>query len=148
MGGASFCRDIRERKIEAEFLSRTVGELGTLFHLTERLQVARSAQEVYEAALEAITDALECERASILLFDSASVMRFVAWKGISEQYRKAVDGHSPWAPATTDAVPIFVADIRDADEPEALKQVIERAKGYAALPSFRWSATDTSSANS
>jgi PAS domain S-box-containing protein len=132
VGGATFCRDVSERKSAAESLSRTVRELGTLFRLTERLQVARSAQEVYEAALEAITDALECERASILLFDSASVMRFVAWKGISEQYRKAVDGHSPWTPATTNAVPIFVADIRDADEPEALKQVIE-GEGIRAL---------------
>ena len=93
---------------------------------SERLQAARSAQEVYDAALEAITDALGCERASILLFDSASVMRFVAWKNISEQYpapifvadvrdanepREAVDGHSPWTPETID--------------PEALKNVIE-----------------------
>ncbi|MBR0755610.1 PAS domain S-box protein [Bradyrhizobium jicamae] len=136
IGGATFCRDIRERKGVADSLSRTIRELGTLFHLTERLQAAKSAQEVYEAALEAITEALGCERASILLFDSASVMRFVAWKDISEQYRKAVDGHSPWTPDTSDAVPIFVADIRDTNEPEALKKVIENEgiRGLAFIP--------------
>ncbi|WIW45361.1 PAS domain S-box protein [Bradyrhizobium sp. 62B] len=139
VGGASFCRDISERNSAAESLSRTVRELGTLFHLTERLQAARSTQEVYEAALEAITDALACERASILLFDSASFMRFVAWKGISDQYRQAVDGHSPWKPETTDAVPIFVADIRDTDEPDALKKVIESEgiRGLAFIPLVR-----------
>lgn len=139
VGGASFCRDISERKSAVESLSRTVRELGTLFHLTERLQAAKSAQEVYEAALEAITDALDCERASILLFDSASVMHFVAWKGISEQYRKAVEGHSPWTPDTTDAVPIFVADIRDANEPDALKKLIEGEgiRGLAFIPLVR-----------
>jgi PAS domain S-box-containing protein len=136
IGGATFCRDIRERKSVEESLARTIRELGTLFHLTERLQAAKSAQEVYEAALEAITEALECERASILLFDSASVMRFVAWKGITEQYRKAVDGHSPWTPATTNAVPIFVTDIRDANEPDALKKIIESEgiRGLAFIP--------------
>lgn len=139
VGGATFCRDISERKSAAESLSRIVRELGTLFHLTECLQAARSAQEVYEAALEAITDALECERASILLFDSASVMRFVAWKGISERYRKAVDGHSPWTPETTDAVPIFVSDIRDTNEPDVLKRVIEGEgiRGLAFIPLVR-----------
>jgi len=139
VGGASFCRDISERTRAAESLSRTVRELGTLFHLTERLQDARSAQKVYEAALEAITEALACERDSILLFDSASVIRFVAWKGISEQYRKAVDGHSPWKPEMSDAAPIFVADIRETDEPDALKKVIggEGIRGLAFIPLVR-----------
>lgn len=139
VGGATFCRDISERKSAAESLSRTVRELGTLFHLTERLQAARSAKEVYEAALLAITDALECERASILLFDSASVMRFVAWKGLSEQYRKAVEGHSPWTPETTDAVPIFVTDIRNTNDPDTLKRVIEGEgiRGLAFIPLVR-----------
>ena len=27
-------------------------------------------------------------------------MRFVAWRGLSEKYRKAVEGHSPWSPDT------------------------------------------------
>lgn len=132
IGGATFCRDIRERKRVEHSLARTVRELGTLFHLTERLQAAKSSEEIYGAALDAITEALDCERASILLFDPASVMRFVAWRGLSEQYRRAVDGHSPWTPATPSPAPIFVPDIRTADEPDALKQVIE-AEGIRAL---------------
>jgi hypothetical protein len=86
VGGATICRDIRERKRVENSLARTVRELGTLFHLTERLQAAKSIDEIYEAALEAITSTLECERASILLFDAASVMRFVAWKGLTAEY--------------------------------------------------------------
>lgn len=132
IGGATFCRDIRERKRVANSLARTVRELATLFHLTERLQAAKSAEDVYDAALEAITEALGCERASILCFDPASVMRFVAFRGLSEQYRRAVDGHSPWTPDTPNPAPIFVADIRTADEPDVLKQVIE-AEGIRAL---------------
>ncbi|WFU82612.1 PAS domain-containing protein [Bradyrhizobium sp. CIAT3101] len=51
VGGASFCRDISERKSVSESLSRTIRELETLFHLSERFQAAKSAEEVYEAAL-------------------------------------------------------------------------------------------------
>jgi len=136
VGGATICRDIRERKRVENSLARTVRELGTLFHLTERLQAAKSIDEIYEAALEAITAALECERASILLFDTASVMRFVAWKGLTAEYRRAVDGHSPWTPDTADPTAIFVADIRDTNEPEALKQTIEAEgiRGLAFIP--------------
>jgi PAS domain S-box-containing protein len=139
VGGATFCRDIGGRKSASGLLLRTVRELETLVRLTERLQAARSSQEVYEAALEAITEALECERASILLFDSSSVMRFAAWKGISDRYRKAVDGHSPWTLETTDPAPIFVADIRDANEPETLKKVVENEgiRGLAFIPLVR-----------
>jgi len=136
VGGATFCRDIRHRKRVDESLARTIRELGILFHLTEQLQAANSVQEIYEAALEAITEALECERASILLFDSAPKMRFVAWKGLTEQYRMAVDGHSPWTPETVNAAPLFVADIRDSNEPEALKTIIEAEgiRGLAFIP--------------
>lgn len=136
IGGATFCRDIRESKRIEDSLARTVRELGTLFHLTESLQVARSAGEIYDAALDAITEALECERASILLFDSASVMRFVAWRGLTEVYRRAVDGHSPWTPEAPNPIPIFIQDIRDSDEPDALKQVIkaENIRSLAFIP--------------
>ncbi len=132
IGGATFCRDIRERKRVEHSLARTVHELGTLFRLTERLQAAKSTEDMYDAALHAITGALECERASILLFDAASVMRFVAWKGLTEEYRRAVDGHSPWTPDAPDPTPIFVPDIRDADELDALKRTIE-AEGIRSL---------------
>jgi PAS domain S-box-containing protein len=44
------------------------------------------------------------------VFDAAGVMRFVAWNGLSEQYRAAVDGHSPWSPGEQNATPVLVAD--------------------------------------
>jgi PAS domain S-box-containing protein len=54
---------------------------------------------------------LGIERASLLLFDATGVMRFVAWSGLSEEYRRAVDGHSPWSQGDTGAAPILVSDI-------------------------------------
>ena len=132
VGGSTVCREITERKQYEASLSKRMGELTTLFQFTERLHGAKSLDAVYSAALDAIGDALGCNRASVLLFDAAGVMRFVAWRGLSEAYRKAVDGHSPWKRDAKNLAPICVSDIDLADEPDSLKQTI-RAEGIRAL---------------
>ena len=58
---------------------------------------AGSLQAVYDAALRGVQKALNVERASLLVFDASGTMRFVAWSGLSDAYRTAVDGHSPWS---------------------------------------------------
>jgi PAS domain S-box-containing protein len=87
---------------------------------------------VYAPALDAILRALGCRRASILLRDAAGTMRFVASRGLSEIYRRAVDGHSPWGPGAHDPQPICLPDIEAADLPDALRQAV-RQEGIAAL---------------
>jgi hypothetical protein len=64
---------------------------------------AASVDELCDRAVEAVTSSLVAERASVLLFDEHGVMRFRSWKGLSDAYRAATDGHSPWAPDTPDA---------------------------------------------
>src|SRR4051794_3812999 len=94
------------RATAGEALPSRVDELSALYRLTDRLYRAHAAPEVYEAALGAILAALGCSRASILLFDAEGVMRFVASRGLSETYRNAVEGHSPWRPGDKDPQPI------------------------------------------
>src|SRR5688572_2545061 len=79
-----------------ESLGARVDELSALYVLTDRLYRAESNHDAFEAGLDAIRDGLGCKRASMLLFDETGVMRFVAWRGLSESYRKALEGHSPW----------------------------------------------------
>jgi PAS domain S-box-containing protein len=101
-------------------------ETHALLKLTDRLYRAQGLDAVFAAALDAITELLDCSRASILLFDDDGVMRFVAWRNLSDAYRSLVDGHTPWKPGDTDAEPIFVTDIRNTSEPDWLKQAIAR----------------------
>ncbi|TIX97738.1 MAG: hypothetical protein E5V17_00840, partial [Mesorhizobium sp.] len=68
-----------------------VREQAVLFRLTDRLYRANGLGEIYDAALDAICDALGSSRASILRFDSHGVMSFVAWRSLSEEYREAVN---------------------------------------------------------
>jgi PAS domain S-box-containing protein len=131
--------DITDRKRAEEALARRIEEQAALFAFSEALQRSTSVDEVYEAALAAITRALDCERASILLFDENQVMRFAAWRGLSETYRQAVEGHSPWAADEVNPQPVCVEDVAGTDLPEDLKAAIlsENIRSALFIPIFR-----------
>jgi PAS domain S-box-containing protein len=124
--------DITELKRAREFLYAWIDEQAALHELAKRLQQAVTPEDVYEPAMDAIVRGLRCRRASILLFDGAGVMRFVASRGLSERYRRAVDGHSPWSADTANPEPIWIDDVWRSDLPEDLKQIV-RAEGIGAL---------------
>ena len=132
VGASKIARDITERKRTEEFLSRRMEEQAALYQITDRLHRAESLDDVYESALDAIVRALPCQRASILLFDQSGVMRFVAWRGLSDEYRRATDGHSPWTPEAKDPRPICIDDIGKADIAASLQAII-KAEGIGAL---------------
>jgi two-component sensor histidine kinase len=107
-------------------------EQAALFQITDRLQRAESLNDVYDSALDAILRALPCQRASILLFDESGVMRFVAWRGLSDRYRRATEGHSPWTPDAKDPQPVCIDNVAKADLGASLQATI-RAEGIGAL---------------
>ena len=109
-----------------------VDELAALYRLTDSLYRAQSLQQIYDAALDVIIAALGCERASILLFNAQGVMEFVAWRGLSAEYREILRGHSPWKLGERDPDPIFVTDIDETAEPDWVKAMI-RKEGIRAL---------------
>jgi PAS domain S-box-containing protein len=113
------------------------GHLPIIYRLTDQLYRAQSLEEILAAALDAIVPALG-SRASILLFDDAGVMQFVADRGLSQDYKTRLRGHSPWRPEDTDAEPIFVRDIEATSESDAVKKVIrdEDIRSLAFIPLF------------
>ena len=125
VGASKIARDIGSRKQAEETQA-------ALYHFTDRLFRAESADDIYEAALDAIIRALGRERASILLFDDASTMRFVAWRGLSDGYRRAVEGHSPWVRDAKDPEPIGISDVETSELDASLKAII-KAEGIAAV---------------
>lgn len=122
--------------IERGAFGEGTSEASALFRLTDRLYRARSDQDVYDAALDAIVETLGCSRASILLFDATGVMQFVAWRGLSDDYRRKLAGHTPWKPGHSDPEPIFVSDIDDTDEAAWIKATIrkENIRSLAFIP--------------
>ena len=97
-----------------------------LYLLSEELHHANSLADTFDAAMDAIEDALACERSAILLFDDAGIMQFVAQRGLSAEYRAAVSGHSPWNVEQTDASPIDIPDVAQSSLDAALKSTVLR----------------------
>jgi PAS domain S-box-containing protein len=124
-GAINMLVDISDRK-------RAEGVQAAIYHFTDRLFRVTSPPDIYNAALDAICSSLGCNSASVLLFDDAGVMRFAAWRGLSDAYRQAVEGHSPWNRDTKDPQPICIADIASADIDDGLKATVT-AEGIRAL---------------
>lgn len=94
-------------------LEHRYSEIRNLHDLVSRLNSVESLGEIYDAAMDALSRTLRPDRASILLFDPDGVMRFKSWRGLSDWYRQAIEGHSPWEPDTADAQPIVIPDIAE-----------------------------------
>jgi signal transduction histidine kinase/CheY-like chemotaxis protein len=109
-----------------------VERLRSVHLLTQAVARARRLEEIYEAALDGLTRTLAADRASILLFDPDGVMRFKAWRGLSDRYRSAVEGHSPWRADAIDPDPVMVPDVRVDASLEMYRQLFE-AEGIRGL---------------
>jgi PAS domain S-box-containing protein len=114
--------------------SREAGttHLETLYRLTDRLYRASDMQAVFHAAMDAIMEGLGCPKCSILLFDKMGDMRFMAWRELSDTYRRTLDGHTPWKPGTMEPPPVFVNDIEAMDESEHVKAAM-RSEGIRSV---------------
>ena len=86
-------------------------QLAVRLAVSRALGRTRDLDDVYRAALATLAECLNVSRASVLLFDADGVMRFKAYRGLSSEYRAAVEGHSPWTPDSVDAEPILVSDV-------------------------------------
>ena len=92
-------------------MTTTAPPMAVCLTLTRAISQTRTVEEICNIALQALADGLALSRSSILLYDSDGVMRFAAWRGISAEYRCAVEGHSPWRPDTPNPEPLVVPNV-------------------------------------
>ncbi len=101
-------------------------------NLAHAIGGTRTLDEILAVALDALETVLGVSRASILLFDPDGVMRFKAYRDLSDEYRQAVEGHTPWRPDTPDPEPLIVADVTREPSLAAYLPVL-RSEGIAAM---------------
>lgn len=123
----------RLRLLEADREAHERADL--LYKLAAKVIRSNGVDEILEGALDAIERALRTNRSSVLLNDASGVMRFKAFRGLSSEYRGAVDGHSPWARGASAPEPILVSDV-DRDDRWAHLLPAFRKEGIAALAFF------------
>ena len=113
------------------------GSEPALVRLCHSLANAHSLPRCSDAVVGALVSVTGFERASALAFDGAGVMRFRASHGLSEHYRRAVDGplaldpRPPWMRCRS-----WVDDVRLAPDLAALQPVFaaENIRALAFLP--------------
>ena len=121
-------RDVSER----EELRSRLRDLDAVYRFADAVAGAPALDEVLEAALDALLEATGADRASVLLADEEGVLRFRAWRGLSDRYRAYTEGRSPWPPDVSDPQPVLVEDVAGAGYEPALERVM-RKEGVAAL---------------
>ena len=130
-------RDVTEQRRGAAELHQKFDELQAVHRMTDAVTRAVAIEEIYEVALDELQRTVHASRASILLYDDDSVMRFKAWRGLSDGYRRAVEGHSPWSPDDPDPQPLLVPDVEADPHLTSLLPVLSaegiRAVGFIPL---------------
>jgi len=136
VGASKIARDITARRDAEKALARHAEEQAALYEFTDRLYRTESLAVVYDAAIDAILVALRCSRASIQRFDQRGVMRFVAWRGLSDTYRQVVEDQSPWPREERNPEPVCVEDAAGARFPKKIKKMVAQ-EGIGAPRSSR-----------
>jgi PAS domain S-box-containing protein len=121
-------RDVSER----EELRSRLRDLDAVYRFADAVAGAQALDEVLEAALDALLEATSADRASVLLADDEGVLRFRAWRGLSNRYRAFTEGRSPWPAEVEDPQPVLVDDVAGAEFEPALERVV-RKEGIGAL---------------
>lgn len=116
--------------LEADQQARLRAEL--LYRLAASVIEAGRVDDIFGAALDAIERGLRASRSSVLVYDADGVMRFKAWRGLSDAYRGAVEGHSPWAEGVQAPEPIFVRNVEE-DAGVAPYLALFRSEGIGAV---------------
>lgn len=99
----------KARLMEAAQLQ--LDQLQAIYQLSDAVAQAGSIDDVFQTALDTLLRTTHADRASILLYDADGVMRFKAWRGLSDHYRRHAEGHSPWPPDVVDPQPVLVEDV-------------------------------------
>ncbi len=104
-----------------------------LYQVLEALNRATTLAEVQTIAVEGVLKVLQSDRASLLLFGPDKRPHFVAWRHLSAEYRRLVDGHSPWAMDDLNAQPLWYEDVTQSTDFSAELQALFRREGIRAL---------------
>jgi signal transduction histidine kinase/CheY-like chemotaxis protein len=106
--------------------------LQAILRFADALERAVSTEDACRAALDCVEQAIGAHRPGLLLAEPDQVMRFKAWRGVSESYRAAVERHLPLRPGLPRSGPIAVPDVAASDLAPELREASLR-EGIGAL---------------
>lgn len=103
---------------------RYIEQLEALYRMTAAVSRSVPLTDIYQEALDCLQAALGADRAAVLLFDAAGIMRFEATRGLSEAYQRGVEGHTPWPRDAIDPRAFAYHNVALEMEPGELRETI------------------------
>jgi len=122
----------REALVGKALEVQSEAEQAAAMAVTTALARAVDVAEAAEAVNEALVRSTGLTRTAVLLFQTDGVCRFVGWRGLSADYRRAVEGHCPWKQGAPEAEPIVVRDTAQDGSLAAYAELLHR-EGIATL---------------
>jgi signal transduction histidine kinase len=123
-------REAAERLAAAEKQAR--GDVELLYEVIASVNRIDSIDDVYTLVLRSVIRGTKSDRAAVSLFDEAGTMRFQVSEGLSNRFKAALEGHTPWQRDDVYPPPIAVDDTQADPEWVALQDE-HRAEGIRAI---------------
>lgn len=126
VGSFGVFTDITEQKISELAVQKNMLRLNAVNKIMETVTHGDELEKIFDEALAALEAALDTNRSAILLADQNGTMHFTSWHNLSEPYRTAADGHSPWKAGDPSIHTIIVSDVEQDQTLHALlKSIID-----------------------
>ena len=133
VGASKIARDITDRKNVEESIRQHAREQAALFKLTDALYHGAPMPEVLEASINAINEALHCDRAAIALFEPSGAPQVLASRGLSNEGGGAMAWQTTWRHGEIGANPMVVADVDEIETALPAVADFARAEGIKAF---------------
>ena len=108
--------------------------LQLLYELTQAVNRADEPGAIYRAAVEGLVRVVAADRASVMIFDADGVMRYKAWKGISDRHRATMEQPITikWRRGARNVQVVAVADVKQDASLSPIQPALEN-EGIRAL---------------
>ncbi|MCC7144335.1 MAG: GAF domain-containing protein [Candidatus Eisenbacteria bacterium] len=116
---------------KSQTVHRRLAQVEALQRMSEQIVRAADVDGVCQLAIDGVRSTIAPDRSAVLLLRDGT-MRFVAWQGLSDGYRAAVEGHSPWSLEDPDPQPVVIPDALDEPSLAGLIDVV-RNEGVRSL---------------
>lgn len=135
VGASKVARDITDRKQSEAALEEALRLQSALFRLADQLHRSQSMDEILQAALDALLSATRCDRASVRVHDEDDHegIQFAAWRGLSEEYRRAIEGRVLWPSNDPEPQPACISDVERARDVDSSLRSLILAEGIRAF---------------
>jgi PAS domain S-box-containing protein len=97
---------------------------------------ACAESKILDVALDCLERIVHPDRCSVLLYDLDGELRFKAWRNLSADIRRRMEGHSPWSRSEEKPAPLVLPDIASSPGIDLFRATIlrEGIRASALLP--------------